>query len=175
MSVCLIAAVNPQGVLAVDGQIPWHKPIDLQRFKSLTMGGTLIMGRKTWDSIGRKLLPGRRTLVMSRYNHPEVMNVRSVSEALATARNKDWKNGGWLQVSDSNEVWVVGGADVYEQFLPLVARLDLTIVHDCIVEDLSSPGVTRFGSFIRGLSDFHLLRTEYPTEDSTLEFRRYTQ
>jgi dihydrofolate reductase len=173
MSVRLIVALNPQGVIAVEGQIPWKKSEDLKRFKRLTMGGTLIMGRKTWDSLGRKFLPGRRTLVLSKYLQPDVMTARSVQEALGMARNLDWKNGGWTQIDDSKEVWVVGGATVYEQLLPIVERVDVTLVTDYMVPDLSKPEVTLFDSFTNDFPGFRLLQTEHPLNDSTFEYRRY--
>lgn len=174
MSVRLIVALNPQGVIAVDGQIPWRKPADLKRFKRLTMGSTLIMGRKTWDSLGRKFLPGRRTLVMSRKFQTDVRTANSIPEALCVVKDKDWENGGWTQAEDSKEVWVVGGASVYEQFLPVVERADVTVVTDFMVTDIKS-NVTILDSFAYDNPEFRLLQTEHPPEDSTLEYRRYVR
>lgn len=119
MKISLIAALAANRVIGRDGGLPWHLPPDLRRFKQLTMGHTMILGRKTWESIGRAL-PGRTLLVVTRQKDLAVPdNVRvvpSVEEALRIARERD----------PEGVVFVAGGAEVYRQTLPLADRLDLT-------------------------------------------------
>ncbi|HLT97331.1 MAG TPA: dihydrofolate reductase, partial [Acidimicrobiia bacterium] len=103
MPVTIVAAVARNGVIGLDGDIPWHLPDDLRRFKEMTMGGTLVMGRKTYESIGRPL-PGRRTIVIS--GNPDlridgVETASSLEEALAMAGD--------------SEIFVVGGGEIYRQ------------------------------------------------------------
>jgi len=118
--VTIVAAVARNGVIGVDGGLPWHLPDDLRRFKALTLGHVLVMGRKTYESIGRPL-PGRATVVVTRSagwraGSEEVRVAASVPEAIATAAAID------------REVFVVGGAEVYAAALPLADRLELTFV-----------------------------------------------
>ena len=111
-----VVAMTPEGVIGRDGRMPWRLRSDLQRFKRLTMGGVLIMGRKTYDSIGRPL-PGRRTVVLT--------------------RNPDWSAEGVLAVGTIDEViasfegdqgFVVGGAEIYRLLLPMCRQILLTRV-----------------------------------------------
>ncbi len=121
-SLTLIAALARRGVIGLNNALPWRLPEDLKRFKSLTLGHPVIMGRKTWDSLGRPL-PGRENIVISRQPdfHPEGARLaRDIPQALALARA-----GGMA------EVFVIGGGDIYRQCLPLADRLQLTeIQHD---------------------------------------------
>lgn len=126
----LIAAVAENGVLGAAGRLPWHLRADLRRFKKLTMGHHLIMGRKTYESINR-LLPGRTTIIVSRrldYRVPGATVVASLPEARAAA-------------AGDNEVFVVGGGEIYQQALPLVDRLYLTVVHAAPPGDTFFPAV----------------------------------
>lgn len=118
MSITLVAAVGSNGVIGRDGGMPWHLPEDLAHFKRVTMGGVLVMGRKTYDSIGRPL-PGRTTIVVTR--NPDwyadgVQTAQSLEEALASA-------------GTGREVFVVGGGEIYRQALPLADCVLLTDVH----------------------------------------------
>jgi dihydrofolate reductase len=118
--VTIVAAVARNGVIGADGGLPWQLPGDLRRFKELTLGHVLVMGRRTYESIGRPL-PGRTTVVVTRdpgwdAGHAEVLVARSVPEALDAAAAID------------GEVFVVGGAQVYAAALPLADRLELTWV-----------------------------------------------
>ena len=115
--VSLVAAVAENGVIGRGGGMPWHLPEDLRRFKVLTMGKPMLMGRRTFESIGRPL-PGRRSLVLSRssdWASPGVTVVRSVEEAIEAA-------------TEADELAVVGGAEVYRLTLPLAERIYLTRV-----------------------------------------------
>lgn len=135
----LIVAVSDNGVIGNTGQLPWHLPADLARFKRLTMGHTIIMGRRTFDSIGR-LLPGRTTLIVTRqkdYRVPGALVVNSVEAALAAA-------------ADDPRPFVTGGGEIYRQFLPWVSEIQLTKVHT------NQPGDTLLPDL--GLADADLWR-----------------
>jgi dihydrofolate reductase len=113
--VSLIAAVAANGVIGRDGRLPWHLPEDLKRFKALTMGHAIVMGRKTFDSIGR-LLPGRRTIIVTRqrgYRADGATIVHSFEAALNAART-------------DSEVFVIGGGEIYAAALPHADRLHMT-------------------------------------------------
>ena len=117
MSVSIIAAVGRNRAIGVDGGLPWRLSSDLKRFKALTMGKPLIMGRKTFESVGRPL-PGRRVIVVTRdagWSRAEVEVAHSLDEALALA-------------GDAPEVMIGGGAEIYAQALPRAGRLYLTEV-----------------------------------------------
>lgn len=130
--VSLIAAVAANGVIGRDGRMPWHLPEDLKRFKALTMGHAIVMGRKTFDSIGR-LLPGRRTIIVTR-QHGFRMDgaeiVHSLADALALVR-------------DDDEVFVIGGGEIYVQALPLASRLHLTEIDATAEGDVHFPVIDR--------------------------------
>ena len=117
MSVAIIAALGRNRAIGVDGGLPWRLSSDLKRFKALTMGKPLIMGRKTFDSIGRPL-PGRRVIVVTRdpaWTRPEVTTAPDLDAALALA-------------GDADEIMIGGGGEIYAQALPLASRLYLTEV-----------------------------------------------
>jgi dihydrofolate reductase len=120
VTITLVAAVARNGVIGADGGLPWHLPDDLRRFKELTMGHVLVMGRRTYESIGHPL-PGRTTVVVTRQpgwtaGADEVIRARDVPGALELA----------LEIDE--EVFVVGGGQIYEETLPLADRLELTLV-----------------------------------------------
>lgn len=113
----LIYARAENGVIGRDNALPWRLPADLRRFKALTMGKPMIMGRKTFESFPAPL-PGRRHIVLTRdaaWQSDEAEAVPSVEEALALA--------------GEGEVAVVGGAEIYRLFLPLAERVELTEIH----------------------------------------------
>lgn len=116
--VSLIAAVTRNGVIGRDGDLVWRIPADLAHFKRVTMGHPIVMGRRTWESIGRPL-PGRRNLVVTR-NAGYLAPGAETADSLATALRL---------CADSPEVFVVGGAEIYRQALPLAERLWLTEIH----------------------------------------------
>ena len=113
-----------------DNALPWHLPADLKRFKSLTTGHTLIMGRKTFDAIG-KALPGRRTIVLSRNPEWRATGVEIVPDLDAALR----------LVAGEAEVFVAGGAEIYRQALPLADRIYLTQVHGAVEGDARFPEI----------------------------------
>ena len=117
MKLSLIAAVNQDGVIGRNGRLPWHLPEDLEYFKRITMGKPIVMGRKTFESIGR-VLPGRVNIVLTQqqdWSHPGVLVADSVASATALAGNCD-------------ELMVIGGQAAYEEALPLADKIYLTEV-----------------------------------------------
>ncbi|MBB5285993.1 dihydrofolate reductase [Rhabdobacter roseus] len=126
MHISLLVAVAENGVIGRDNQLIWRLPDDLKQFKRLTLGHPMIMGRKTYESIG-KPLPGRTSIVITRdihYAAQDVEVVHSLEEALEAARR-----------SGTDEVFVIGGGEVYRQALPLADRLYLTEVHGAFEGD----------------------------------------
>jgi len=113
-----VVAVSENDVIGRANALPWHLPADLRRFKQITLGKTVLMGRKTHESIG-KALPGRRNLVLTRSAQPLPSDVTAVS-SLDEAR---------LASGPGSVLMVIGGGDVFRQCLPLAARIHLTIVH----------------------------------------------
>lgn len=124
MRIALMVAAARNGVIGKNNRLPWHLPEDLRYFKRTTMGKPVIMGRKTYASIGRPL-PGRANIVISRQLAlelpAEVERVHSPEQAIECARQYCLRNG-------VDEIMVIGGAEVYRQFLPLAERLYLTRV-----------------------------------------------
>jgi dihydrofolate reductase len=166
-NVRIIVAVDPTGIIGLGGQIPWKKSADLKRFKAVTMGGTLVMGRKTFDSIGRRKLPGRETIVVSRHKQEGVESFTSVPEAIDHA------------VTLGNPVWIAGGANIYELAFPLIQEIDLTLVTDfsldspAVAESVEDFNVVRFRLFAEGMPGFVLEKEELNGEDATLLHRTY--
>lgn len=126
--ISIIVAASENNVIGNQGALPWRLSDDLKRFKSLTMGKPIVMGRKTWDSIG-KPLPGRKNIVITR--QPGFVAegcdvVSSVAEALAAA-------------GDADEIMVIGGSEIYALFMPLAGRVYLTRVHADVEGDVGFP------------------------------------
>jgi dihydrofolate reductase len=118
-----VVAMTPTGVIGLDGDMPWRLSSDLRRFKRLTMGGVLIMGRRTYDSIGRPL-PGRRTIVVTR-------NQNWSSEGVDSASSPEKA----LEIAGQDRCFVVGGAEIYRQMLPHCHELWLTRVWSTVEGD----------------------------------------
>ena len=123
MTVGLIWAQSTSGVIGRDGTIPWHLPEDLARFKTLTMGHTVVMGRRTWDSLPARFrpLPGRRKVVLTRnrgFDAPGAEVVGSIDDAI------------------DDQTWVIGGSEIYHLALPAATRCEVTEVEiDLRLED----------------------------------------
>jgi dihydrofolate reductase len=129
-SVSLMVARAANGVIGRDNALPWHLPADLQRFKSLTMGKPILMGRRTFESIGRAL-PGRVNLVLTRdaaWHAPGAVAVHSLEEALA-------------QVGNAPELVVIGGAELFRLVLPLARQIYVTEIHADIPGDTLFPAL----------------------------------
>lgn len=127
MSVILIAAVGANSVIGRDNDLPWRIREDLRRFKQLTLGHTLVMGRKTYDSIGRPL-PGRRTVVVTRQPEWSADGVE-IAFSLEEALKAD------------GDIYVAGGGEIYRQALRYADRLELTEVDQSPAGDVTFPTV----------------------------------
>lgn len=128
--VTLIAAVGRNGVIGAGNKMPWHLPEDFAYFKRTTMGHPMIMGRRTFDSIGRAL-PGRRSIVITRqpgWGHPDVETAHSLSDALALA-------------GPVGEVYVCGGGEIYAEAMPWAHRLLVTEVDQAPEGDVRFPPI----------------------------------
>lgn len=129
MIISLIAAMSEERVIGRAGQLPWNIPADLTRFKNITMGHALVMGRKTFESIGHPL-PGRRNIVLSRtLKNVEGCEVaRSLQEAIEAAEGDE-------------EIFICGGEQVFRDALPLCQRMYLTIIHASFAGDTRFPEI----------------------------------
>jgi dihydrofolate reductase len=128
MKLSLIVAMSENRVIGRGGQLPWRLSADLRRFKQLTMGHHIVMGRKTWESIGRPL-PGRTSLVISRdpaYQADGAQIVSDLRQAFQAADGDD-------------EVFIIGGGQIYRQALPSIDRIYLTLIHARIDGDTEFP------------------------------------
>ena len=124
IALVLVAAVADNGVIGRDGAMPWRLKSELAHFRRLTMGHPLVMGRKTFRSLGRPL-PGRTNIVVTRdpaFAAPGVVVTAGLEAALAAARGDALRRG-------AAAIMVIGGAEIYAQTLPLADRLELTRVH----------------------------------------------
>lgn len=148
----LIVAMTEERVIGVVNQLPWHLSDDLKRFKKITMGHPIIMGRKTYDSIGRPL-PGRQNIVITRDPEFQVEGVTVAHTILESFGLCDTTTG---------EEFVIGGATVFAAALPLVQRIYLTIIHKKFIGDVYFPHLDL-------VKDFRLLeemRATTPAPDS---------
>lgn len=130
MQISLIAALDRNNLIGADQGMPWRLPADLKRFKAITMGKPIIMGRKTHETIGRPL-PGRHNIILTRnpeYETEGCTVVHSIDEALQAT-------------SDAAEVMVIGGGAIYRQFLPLAHRLYLTLIDAAFEGDTHFPTI----------------------------------
>ncbi|ODT70280.1 MAG: diacylglycerol kinase [Nitrosomonadales bacterium SCN 54-20] len=162
----VLVAMARNRAIGNNNALPWRLPHDLRHFKELTMGHPIIMGRKTYESIGR-LLPGRTSIIITRqpdYEVPGALVVRSIGEALtACSQTKSGKEGRLDQV---NECFVIGGADIFQQMLPLCDRLYMTEIH----RDFE--GDTYFPEFDR--NDWWEVSREEHVDDNGLEYHFVT-
>lgn len=127
-TIVLVAARADNGVIGRDGTLPWHLPEDLAHFRALTLGKPVIMGRRTFESIGRPL-PRRRNIVLTRdpgWQAHGAERAASLSEALAAT-------------ADAPEVAIIGGGEIYAAALPLAHRIELTQVHASVPGDTYFP------------------------------------
>lgn len=124
--ISLIVAMSDNGMIGQDNRLLWHLPNDLKHFKALTLGKPIIMGRKTYESIG-KPLPLRKNIILTNARYlriPDCTVVHSVNEAIDATE-------------DAKEIMVVGGGEIYRLFYPLVSRMYITYVHTQIEGDVS--------------------------------------
>jgi dihydrofolate reductase len=151
MIISLIAAMDNNRLIGADNGLPWHLPADFQHFKSVTMGKPLIMGRKTFESIGRPL-PGRKNIVISRggFSAEGVSVVDSIDAALAEA-------------GDVDEAMIIGGASFYRQMIDRADRMYLTHV------DANCEGDAWFPEF--SLDDWEIVGEQQYPADETNKYR----
>ena len=141
MRIAMIAAMANNRVIGKDNQMPWHLPADLKHFKKVTLGKPVIMGRKTYQSIG-KALPGRRNIVISRQSgalSDDADWVQSIEQALALVQHEA-------------EVMIIGGAEIYRQVLPLadtlyITDIDLTVEGDAFFPDYQAVATWRESAY----------------------------
>jgi dihydrofolate reductase len=154
--ITLVVARAQNGVIGRDGRLPWHLPADLKRFKALTTGSVMVMGRKTFESLPG-LLPGRRHIVLTRdpgWSAPGAEVAHGVEQA--------------LQLAGSEPVSVIGGADIFAAFLPLANRIELTEVLANIEGDTFIADPREGGGWRKSR------REEHPAEDGRPPFRFVT-
>lgn len=157
MSLTLVWAMSENGVIGRSGDLPWSLPDDLARFKQLTLGGTVIMGRKTWDSLRLRPLPKRTNVVVSR-NESFVAEGATVVGSLEAA-----VDGAGL------EAFCIGGAQMYALALPLAKRLEVTVVHDDAEGDTYMPPID-WDEWILTGEQFHPIDDRH---DVPFTFRSY--
>jgi dihydrofolate reductase len=137
MIISIIAAMDELRGIGIDGRLPWHLPADLKRFKSLTMGHHLIMGRKTFATIG-KPLPGRTSIVMTRDRNFTVPEYPSEVCRIVHSLEKAF------EIAESNgeeEVFMIGGGEIFEQAIKYADRLYLTLVQTKAITDVFFPEI----------------------------------
>ncbi|MEY3906513.1 MAG: hypothetical protein RIR59_1336 [Pseudomonadota bacterium] len=156
--IILIVARADNGVIGIDGKLPWHLPADLRRFKQLTIGAPMIMGRKTFDSLPG-LLPDRRHIVLTRntdWDEDGAETAQSVEDA--------------MRLANAPHVSVIGGAEIYRLFLPRADRIELTEVH---VEALGDTRLDPFGDDWQEIArDAHPAEGDRPAFDFVTLKRR---
>src|SRR5258708_4028851 len=159
MKISLIAAMSSNRVIGINNTLPWKLSADLKRFKQLTMGHCLIMGRKTFESIGRPL-PGRTTVVMTHqiaFNPPGVTVAHSIDEA--------------LQASSGDEVFIAGGGELFNQTLDLADRMYLTIIQKYFEGDAFFPEIDE-SDWIITFKEEHEPDDQFPNRFSFLDYER---
>lgn len=159
MKISMIAAMANNRVIGANNQMPWHLPADLKHFKAVTMGKPVVMGRKTYESIGRAL-PGRKNIVISRsgYTADDVVVVRDVAQAIAEA-------------GDIPEVMIIGGGVIYDLFLEKADTLYLTFIDLDVNGDTCFPDYSALADWQKTASELHQPddKNPYAYEFATLE------
>ncbi|MXS85814.1 dihydrofolate reductase [Nitrosomonas sp. HPC101] len=150
----ILAAVAANRVIGRNNSLPWHLPADLKHFKQLTIGQIVVMGRRTYDSIG-KPLPGRTNVVLTRQHHPDVPGIitaHSIQEILDHF------------AQDDRQIFIIGGADLYQQTLPICQHLYLTEIQQDFAGDTFFPEYDR--------ADWQEISREihHVAEDSGMEY-----
>ncbi len=152
MILSIIVAVAKNNAIGGDNQLLWHISEDLKRFKKITMGSPVVMGRKTYESIGRPL-PGRRNIIISRSNDLQIDGCEcftSIDSALASCQSHD-------------EVFIIGGGEIYRQTIELADKLYLTVVHNEYPADTYFPTIDPFMWEEESFEDFERgEKFEYP-------------
>ena len=158
MKISLIVAVSRNGVIGLNNQLPWHLPEDLKYFKSVTMGKPLIMGRKTYESIGRPL-PGRTNIVITRdssWNADGVEVARTLQQAMTLGRLACAR-------AEADEIMVIGGEQIYRLTLPGADRLYFTEVQADVEGDAYFPAIDP--------DQWHQISEQIPEQTDTHPYR----
>lgn len=136
MTVTIVAAIARNGVIGKDGKLPWHFPEDMKHFRSLTTGHVVIMGRKTWDSIGRKPLPNRINVVIT--STPKEIATKDIDvlagSDIGSAAIEFFKG-------TNKEIFIIGGASIYKEALPIADRMVITHINGEYEGDVFFPEV----------------------------------
>jgi dihydrofolate reductase len=159
VAIVLLAALAENGVIGRGNKLPWRLKSDMRRFRAVTMGKPVVMGRKTYLSIGKPLV-GRTTVVVSRdpaFAAPGVIVAPNLESALAAARGDAMRR-------NADTVVVAGGADIYPQTMPLAARLLITEVHKAV------PGDARFPAIDKKIWRETARSEQIPGEDDEIAF-----
>jgi dihydrofolate reductase len=169
----LIVAMTPSGVIGKDGGIPWHVSEDMKRFKRLTTGHAIIMGRKTYESIG-KPLPNRTNVIVTHKPHEYLAKAPGELEKLGGAHIVPTLASA-LDVAYGHdpEPFVIGGAEIYALALPFATRLEVTNVARVSERDLQGPGCTYFPQPGPSLWDWKCIRVESAIDFPDVEFMTY--
>ena len=160
--IVFVVAVAENGVIGASGGIPWRQKSDMQRFKALTLGKPVVMGRKTFVSL-RRPLPGRTNIVVTRdraFTAPGVLVAPSLEAALRAARGDALRRG--------SEIMIIGGAEIYAQAMPAATRLEITQIH------ARPEGDTRFPAIDSGWTE--VARAAHPAgpdDDASFDFVSY--
>lgn len=134
-----VVAMSDNSIIGVDNRLPWHLPADLKHFKEITLNHIVLMGRKTYESIG-KPLPKRTNIVLTRdtnFKAPGCIIIHSVLEALQFAEKKT------NETHKSQEVFVIGGTEIYHLLLPYCDRIYLTLIHQHFAGDTFFPVIQK--------------------------------
>lgn len=165
----IIMAVSKNGVIGVNGKLPFSMSEDLKRFKRLTTGKTIVMGSATFRSIGSKPLPNRKNIVLtSKQYHSDNHNLVFCDLGFLEDENKLFENRDNLfknDISDSNEIMIIGGSRVYHEFLPHVTKVYLTLV-DCTVDNAD----TFFDHTLFFREEWAQISKEFVPKDSKNQF-----
>lgn len=127
--IVIIAAMSQNGVIGINGKLPWSLSEDLKRFKKLTLENTVVMGRKTFESIGYPL-PQRENIILTRqnnYNPREVLTARSLEEA--------------INISTKDKIFIIGGSEVYDKAIPIADKMEITEVYGNYIGDRFFPDI----------------------------------
>ena len=151
MKISAIVAMSQNHVIGKDNQLPWHLPADLKHFKKITMGHHILMGRKTFESIGCAL-PGRLNIIITHdknFQANDCVIVHSIDEAILAAK-------------ESAEIFVIGGALLFQQMMPKIDRLYLTIIHADFDGDVFFPELN--------VAEWETISEEYCSSDSVNQY-----
>lgn len=157
MHLSLMIAIADNGVIGAEGGLPWRLPADLRRFKAITWGKPVVMGRKTWESLPKKPLPGRQNIVITRQTDYVAEGARVVG---------DLDSALWA-AADVEEVFVLGGAEIYALALPKADRIYLTEVHAAPDGDVLLPALAP-GAWRDHWRE--VLRENFPASDTAPAF-----